>query len=559
MARNLDRRSLLKLGMYGAAGALTLEQLGGVPLAASLAEQWPKTRLARWAGVNPYDAYEMMGYAWRSGFGVAKAFADTQDGWALVQIKVCNHVFTPLVFKTGLINPDNTVTTSADVPLGSMRMGSAKAMLVAKGMDQISDNPRLRALRFNKWFADMLNNGTNDGSPTTTSANLLGLNPSDVAPLSPDKVAIQTFLGLKQIGLNNHALKGCKLRVAQPDLTLFAQSTGLITSPLGITCFMMGGNYDKAEGAVPSNAVLGADAESIVVTSRSVQAYVAQISQFVGKSYADRAPLEQNVIYKMDQLVQKDPKLRRDLVASIAQFQAGMTNLHDAAAVEQFTQSFNTLAANGQNLNGSQVGASSEFLGQCKYVVASLDLPGVPVRNFSLFLNATDLDGLDADRATDGGGGNAKVRAVSNIEAMRQLAMGLNVLAKAIANGKKLVVVVHSEGGRGADMTDSKTSFSVVLGPKGTGLLGDQLYANNGIINQSSNSAIKDMASEAAALPWNMDALKEADGSKAASNVVPSTGDVQLGLVEFLEGQTGVKARAGLSGADGRFVRLTRG
>ena len=40
---------------------------------------------------------------------------------------------------------------------------------------------------------------------------------------------------------------------------------------------------------------------------------------------------------------------------------------------------------------------------------------------------------------------------------------------------------------------------------------------------------------------------------------IDGTGDVQLGLVEFLEGQTGVKARAGLSGADGRFVRLTRG
>ena len=559
MATKFNRRSLLKLGAYGAAGAFGLEQLGGVPLLGDMIDKWPNSRFATWAGVNPYDAYEMMGLTWRTGLGVSQAMAEGQEGWALVQIKVCNHLFTPLVFKAGLLNPDNTVTTAADVPLGSKRMGGASAFLIANGQDNISDNPRLRALRFNKWFADILQNGTNDGSANSTETNRLGLGAEDVAPISADKVAIQTFLGLKQVSMNNHALKGCKLRINQPDLTLFAQNSGIITSPLGITCFMMGGEYDAAEGSVRSNAVLGKADESIVVSSRSVQAYVSQVSQFVGKSYADRAPLEQNVIYKMDQLVQKDPKLRRDLVASIAQFQAGLSNLQAAATLEQRRQPLKLETANTQNQNKTQVGASSEFLGQCKYVGSSLDLPGMPVRNFSLFLNATDLDGNDADKATDGGGGNPKVQAFSNIEAMRQLAMGLNVLAKAIAGGKKMVVVVHSEGGRAVDMTDSKTSFSIVLGPKGPGLLDDQLYANTKIINESSNAVIKDMASPVSAIPWTVDGLKEASGIAAAADVVPSTGDVQVGIVEFLETQTGVKARAGLSGADGRFVLLKRG
>ena len=444
MTTKLDRRTLLRLGTYGAVGAFGLEQLGGVPLVGEALNHWPSMRLARLLGVNPYDAFQMMNLAFRGGFGVPTAHAETPAGWTLVQIKVCNHVFTPMVFKLGLMNADNSVTvdTAGGMPLASDQMGAAKAYLVANGLDKISDIPRMRALRFNKWFADMLTNGTSDGLATATDANLLGLQISDVASLSPDKVAVQTFLGLKQIDGNNHALKGCKLRVNQPDITLLAQSSGLITSPLGISCFMMGEAYDKAEGTVSANAVLGEDAEKVVVSSRSVSAYVAQISQYVGNSYADRTSLEQNVIYKMDQMVQKDPKLRRDLVESIKQFQYGMSDLKDAALLETTRQTKDAAKSNVQNFNGTMIGATSEFLAQCKYVVSSLKLPGMPVRNFSLFLNATDLDGATADSATDGGGGNKAVKALSYVEAMRQLAMGLNVLGKAIADGMKVMVVV---------------------------------------------------------------------------------------------------------------------
>jgi hypothetical protein len=77
-------------------------------------------------------------------------------------------------------------------------------------------------------------------------------------------------------------------------------------------------------------------------------------------------------------------------------------------------------------------------------------------------------------------------------------------------------------------------------------------------INESSNAVIKDMASPTSAIPWTVDGLKEASGIIAAADTVPSTGDVQLGIVEFLESQTGIKARSGLSGADGRFVLLKR-
>ncbi len=552
----IDRRKLMRLFVQGAAGSLALEQLGGVPLFGSLIDGMLSNPLNPL--INHYDAFAMMGNALSGGpaaLGVARAMAEVKDSWVLVQIKVCNHVHTPMVFRLGKLDA-GVVTTAADVQLASARMTGAKQKLVAQGIDLISDNPRYQKLRFNKWFANILHNGTSDGA-APVAANLNGLDPGDVAPLDADKVAVQAFLGLKQIDSNNHALKGCKLRAGLPDLTKFVLDKKIITSPLGISCFMMGGNYDKAEGAIPTNAVLGEQlTETAIVTSRSVAAYVGQIGQFVGKSYADRAPIEQNVIYRMDKLVQKDPVLRRDLVNSIVQFQQGLGSLNAAGDLEGTFQILDATTGNAQAKGGpGENGASCEFLAQCKYVAASLELPGTPVRNFSLFLNASDLDGNDLDKGYFGGAGSG-VKALSYVEAMRQLGMGLNILGKRIAAGKKMIIVVHSEGGRGAAMDDSKTSFALVMGPKGTGMLADELYFNKAATDIATSTAVKDMAAGTSAMKWDMDGFMSADGSKADD--VPSTGDVQMGVVEFLEEQTGTNARAGLTGTDGRFVKLKR-
>ena len=141
---------------------------------------------------------------------------------------------------------------------------------------------------------------------------------------------------------------------------------------------------------------------------------------------------------------------------------------------------------------------------------------------------------------------------------MRQLAMGLNVLAKAIADGKKLVVFVHSEGGRSSDLGDSRTSFAIVLGPKGPGNLDDRCYGNMAAINASSNNMLKNPGGTASALAWDVsDALKAQDGT-AADNLVPSTGDVGMGVIQFLEEKTAKEARKDLAPADGRYVKLKR-
>lgn len=554
----LDRRELLRLGLTGSIGsAFALEQLGGVPLFGTWASE-----LVRNPWINRHDAYAMMGNALRGGpalLGVHKAMAAGESDWALVEIKVVNHVYTPLVFRLGAL-ANGAVTTDADVPLASARCGRAKTALTALGVDQISDMPRYQALRFNKWFARILHNGTSDGQAVGT-ANSLGLSTDDIAPLDDTKVAIQAFVGLQQIETNNHALKGLKLRSEMPDITLFAQESELITSPLGISCFMMGGNYDKAEGSLPFNAVLGKSnqSEDAVVSSRSVAEYVGQISQFVGKSYVDRQEVEANLVYKLDQLVDKDPKLRRELLGSIEQFKAGLASLQAAGDLETQRQTADTTVSNLQSAGNAEVGASKEFLAQCKYVARSLALPGMPVRNFSLFLNISDLDTKDLDLGFSGGGGNASdVKAYSYIEGMRQLGMGLNVLAKSIAAGKKMIVYVHSEGGRDAGLGDSKTSFALVLGPKGSGNLDDRFFGNMSVVNASSNAFLKDPGNAAAAMAWDVeDAFKEKDGTEAA-NSIPATGDVGMGVVQFLEEKTGKQVRSPLGAGDGRYVKLKR-
>ena len=170
---------------------------------------------------------------------------------------------------------------------------------------------------------------------------------------------------------------------------------------------MMGGNYDKAEGALPFNAVLGKSkqSEDSIVGSRTVSEYVGQIAQFVGNTYADRSAFDaQNLVYQLDQLVDSDPKLRRELLDSIGQFKLGLTMLQSTADLEAQRQTADTAVSNLQANGSAEVGAGKEFIAQCKYVARAVNLQGMPVRNFSLFLNISDWDTRDLDVGLNGGG-----------------------------------------------------------------------------------------------------------------------------------------------------------
>lgn len=572
------RRDFLKHSGVGVlSAAVAAEQLGGIPTFAS-ASQWLYNRFH---GPNPYDAYELMGSALRGGpalLGVSTAMAQAADDWILVQIKVLNHVYIPMVFALGQdqANADGAlgVSTTAFQPTNSMvgatgGMNHADYFANVAGINKLSrlsaDNLGVfGSLRFNKWFADMLREGTTDGMPVRTDAldsNLAGLSATDVQEFDHTKVAMQAFLGLKQIEpvmSNNHALKICKLRPELPDLTLFSQQTGLISSPLGITCFMMGDAYDRAEGKLNRNAVLGASAddETPIVASRAVSDYVYQIQQYTGKGYADRSTIEENIIYQLDRMVVKEPNLRRELLGHMDTFKNAISVLDEARVLEINQQ---TIAYPGglQSLKGGNgVAPTSEFLGQCKYVAAASEMPGQPLRNFSLFLNVSDLDSNALDSAVANGTVDP-IRAYSYVEGMRQLAMGLNVLANKIAAGKKILVMVHSEGGRSQTMADAKTSFALVMGPKGSGMLDDKLFANLSDVNAQTSPMLENPGQDASATAWTNGGLVDNGGTAIAA--AANASDVQMGVARFLAEKKGISnAFAGMSTDQARYVKLAR-
>lgn len=539
MARKtMDRRQLMKAILMGGAGsAFALEQLGGVPMFGT----WVNGLLSR-AGVNTLDAYEMMGSAMRGGpafLAVQQAIAQQEIGWTIVDIKVVNHVSTPLVFAFG----------GAAVK-GSAKLSTAKAALTPL-VDTVSDVAPFAALKLNKWFANMLNKGTADGL-ARTAANSRGLEATDIADFDKDKVALQAFVGLPQIpGQQNHSMKGLKVRKDVGDITLLAQQTGLIQSPLGITCLMMGQGYDKAEGDLAENAILdGSASERAVVSSRDIAAYVRQISQFVGASYVNKASMEQSLYPMLDGLVVKEAPLRTELIRSRDNFKARLASLQACADLETTRLTVDAEKSNTQSSNGgANQGASSAFVAQCKYVSQAMELSGVPLRNFSLFLNMVDLDGKDYENAANllSAGQPGDVQAFSYTEGMRQLAMGLNVLAKQIAGGKKMIVYVHAEGGRDANNGDGQTSFAFVMGPRGADGLESHLYYEEAKATAATNPGGN---------PHKFEGLMSKDGTAMDAQADP--GDVGLGVIEFLEGVTKVNARKDLAAADGRYIKLKR-
>ena len=144
-AKHWDRRELLRAGMkYGLGGAVALEQLGGVPLAG----QWISDSIINPALAN-LDAYQNIRNALAGGAAalrVHQAMAQGADDWTMVQIKVVNHVYAPLVFRMGELS-GTTITTGNGVPLSSARTGDAQTSLQTLGVEDISDMPRYQNLR----------------------------------------------------------------------------------------------------------------------------------------------------------------------------------------------------------------------------------------------------------------------------------------------------------------------------------------------------------------------------------------------------------------------------
>jgi hypothetical protein len=557
---DLERRRLLLRSFYGGiSSAFALEYMTATPMLGNFLAQRLLDPLA-----HSLDAFPLISDAMRGGSSFLKVHQamalDSANDWTIVTVKVVNHVATSLVFGLGKIAGNGSLDLGAGAQLIPDISGAAKNYMTSAGVLKISDMPRYRNLRLNKWFADMLHFGTSDGKPATT-ANLLGVPAAAIKPF-PTNVALQAGLHLTQGNPVNHSIAGFKIRPNLPDLAKYVEDLGILKSPLGITCFMMGNQYDSAEGSNRGNIICSDIGEVPALGSKTVDSYVRNIAQNISSGYTDIRATEENLTSKFDRLANGKSALRKELLDSRAEFIRTIGSLTTAGQIEQAPrQLYDPLRANGQSGGASAAasGAGTEFLGQCHYTAQAISgLAGTPLRNFSLFLNTNDLDGQNLDTITNNATDPDSIKSLTYIEGMRQLAMGLNILAQPIAAGKKVIVQVLAEGGRSQGMADDTISFMFVMGPQGAGLLADNLMANSTAIDIPSGPVvINPGAAVSGTVSWTSNELTEENGQPSVAGSLPSVGDMQMGVVEFLADVTGQKAK--MRAGSGRFVKLKRG
>ena len=524
-------------------------------------------------GATPFGTHELLSDALRGGLSsvlkLNTAFAQQagQQDWSVVTIKVVNHVSTSLVFRLGALQPDNTVVTEGDISNASFNISEArKSRFIEKGVDRLTDNARLRALRFNKWFADMLFSGKSESSGTTIGIDTTTMGGAQF----PDDVALQIGLSLMQEDAAvNHSLNNfCVRNAAEGDLAHYLSKKGLVESPLGITAFMMGGLYDNASQGQNSNYVLSVangNSQGLVAKGQTVKSYQSTFEQTLGSSgFSDTAAKDNNLTYAFDKLVKEQPKLREAMFESSASIKSALTTLGGIADSEvtrhsaAFADEWGGRQATGNAQDGES--ATQEFLVQCRYTAELLKLPGKPVRNFSLFLNTSDLDGQGTDATTAGDQAGAKP--YTYLEGMRQLALGMNILAQVVKSQRNVIVVVVAEGGRTRNMADSKVSFGLIMGPKGPGLLADALFGPLANINKKNGPIVGDpgAASNGDAMnapgAWDSPGLVTELGAAAQPGIITTSGDWQLGVAEFIADRKGI---TGSMAGIGKYVTLKRG
>lgn len=520
-------------------------------------------------GAGSYDAFEILKHAVRSGqritFGGSEALAAGADDMAVVTIKVLNHIHTPLVFALGQLANNNTTVAPLTgqaaanfTPWEQKVQGAATlSMMRARGLERPHPTARWGAkLRLNQWFAEMLQTGQNEANayPSGLSAADFGAFPAEA------DVAVQAAVGVSQTDLSlNHSFQNCSLARTNDqnrggDLGNHLLKQNIVTSPLGLVCFNMGIAVETTDaiGNV-SNRVVRNDLVSVEAAGRSVGQYVTVLRQAVGLGYVD-----EDLVSRVSKLANADSPLISELKKNRAALQAALASLDAASALESLTP--NTGVANGAALqaigsSGDQA-ARGEFLGQCKFVQQALKIPGKPFRNFTLLLNIVDLDGSRVDTAPFI---SNPANPYSYVEGMRQLALGLNLLAQVIKEHKNVYVVVVAEGGRDAARGDNKSSFSMVMGPGGAGNLKDFLYANQAAIDSTSDPFISEpntgnssFDASGQRLPSGNVVFNEA--GVAAPTEHMTNGALLNGLLRHLESKKGLAATTatGL----GKFVRI---
>ncbi|NBO39027.1 hypothetical protein EBU99_10640 [bacterium] len=603
---NWSRRELLKLGLGSLASTAMLESLGQmvqVPGWHGLltGRQLPQPH---WSVGDSFELTRSLGEAGSLRqmqallqLQAASAAYSASSPWTLVTIKIFDQVHAPLIFALGkIVNGEVATATLSDATHpATVKAGNTVAHLTSGGVKKLcrggpgGELNRFATLRFNEWFGKRLFYGTYDGEATKSASNTFSY--TNLVGKFPDDVALQTAIGLMPSPGTNHNLVMAKLRPELGDINHYAGYKNIITSPLGITAFMMGTQYD-ANGGENFNVVYSKinakdDARKFEVRGRPVSTFVGNLEQSLNKGFFDERLFDKgNMANIFDKISVSAPKRRQAILNSRESLKAQIASLKALAAKESTTllgglDASNDSAENLANLKAAintslgntqarfipsdkstiEVAAQQEFLVQCAYVANTLSIPDQPYRNFSLFLNLNDLDGsnLDFSKNTDVPG--VLFNNLNYVEGMRQLAMGLNIIANAMStHQKKVLVVVVTDAGRLRGMGDGNGGgIAMVMGPKGTGLLDDALHGPLNLMEQDykDDSFIGNMGAAANNGNWTSGdstwGLKNADGSAAADKC--NMGDWQVGALQFL---SEVQGLPNIPSDLGRYVKLKR-
>lgn len=519
---NLTRRNILRGLLAGSAFAGA--SLIGVSGPARLARVGSAARIARLPAA--VGTYERLKYALLRGrsitLGGNEAWADETTEPVIVHIKVMNQMHAPMLFALGAADPA-TRTVSRGGRSWAQKAAASAGALVAAGIDKVHPDARFGALRFNEWFGEMLKTGLSGGESPVAVAGKVGEFPD------ASQVSIHGFTGID--GNVTHTYNNFLFPEAAAagglggDLLFHAVGSGVIRPPLGITCFNMGGNKENT-GGLDANSVLNG-ARSVVASGRSVGEMTSVLQSAITKGLVDDDLVKLfDAVGQANFPADRKSTLRQALFDNRVKLQSALEGLGTVAASEGATQTIGPGNAQGVAAAGT---AKSEFLTQCVWVDQALDIPGQPLRAFCLDLHVADIDGQPFD---SGNAPSAAGPALSYVEAMRQLAIGLNVLAKTVARHGHVYVVVSTEGGRDEGGGDSVAPSGLMLAPGTaiTGGLSDGFYAPPAAIAGGDAQWLADPSSMPR--PWAAGNLVNLAGVQQSGTT--SNSDVFHGLLHHL-------------------------
>jgi hypothetical protein len=484
---------------------------------------------------------------------------------------------------SGVNDPDAGVAGTFSAGTGQLT-----SMLLGHGIDKVSTDPRWAALRFNGWFSSILASGAPESDLGACQLGDATIYPGGARPFPPaSAVAVQAFASSSMMSSSRGHAFVCTCTSEQPqptglggDLAHHLDAQSIVRSPLGIVTFASGLAPDGSGGFSINDAqqpgargtlVLGSDLSSVVAQGQPVASYVDQIHGLVQGGHVDL-----DLVQQLDGIRGIGTQLRSVLVDQRAQLVTAVGNLSKLPALEGSAFFADASAAAtaaappslgiygaGQGQGSSSVDdaapAKAEFLAQCRFVQEAVKIPGLPFRNFVLALNVNDLNGHPCELSSPNFEPGA--RSLSPLEGVRQLAIGLNMLAQSIqaqTNGAKIFVVVSSDGGRSGNMVDSTQSPGLVLGPaSGPGALTDFLYADYARMSDRSDPFTVeqgeglDLGSTGASRATRSGCILPSPnpdgtptyvtaGGSADTSGYPTNGGLHVGFIRHLEAVAGV-------------------